>query len=235
MAAAPSVCYCRAARVPSDRFKYLDSKQIPTSPRHSLKPPDPAMKLVIDRLTAAPTVHRFRPSAEWWTEWSGPQDHEACRLVAAPVFDVVTRVIGDDVSLDGELRLELEVECSRCLKRYGHALSDTFHLILEPIGDRSPTDPETAETLASHGMCLSDELEVGWYRGKEVSLEPYLAEVVALALPVQSICREDCAGLCPRCGIDRNESSCDCTNVELKPESPFAALAALRKDSDGSS
>ncbi len=192
------------------------------------------MKLVIDRLGAAPTEHRFRPTAEWWAEWSGSQEHATCRLVAPPAFDLVTRVVGDSVSLDGELDLEIEVECSRCLKRYRRALSDTFHLILEPIGDRSPTDPETAESLARHGMCLSDELEVGWYRGKEVSLEPYLAEVVALALPIQSVCSEGCAGLCPRCGIDRNEASCDCADTELKPESPFAVLAALRKGSDGS-
>jgi uncharacterized metal-binding protein YceD (DUF177 family) len=193
------------------------------------------MKLAIDRLGTAPSEHRFEPASGWWAEWAGTQAQPGCRLVGPPVFVVVARVRGDDVSLDGELHVDLDLECSRCLKRYGHALSDTFHLILEPIGDRSPTDPETAEHLARHGMCLSDELEVGWYRGKEVSLEPYLAEVVALALPVQSVCRESCAGLCPHCGIDRNETSCDCTDIVLKPKSPFAVLAALRKGSDGSS
>ena len=52
-------------------------------------------------------------------------------------------------------------------------------------------------------------------------------ELVALALPVQPLCREDCAGLCPRCGADRNRESCRCREIES--ESPFAVLSKLRK------
>jgi uncharacterized protein len=50
--------------------------------------------------------------------------------------------------------------------------------------------------------------------------------MLALAVPVQPLCREDCLGLCPRCGIDRNVERCSCT--EARPASPFAVLATLR-------
>ena len=53
----------------------------------------------------------------------------------------------------------------------------------------------------------------------------------ALALPVQPLCREACAGLCPRCGADRNTAPCACSKV--RPESPFAALASLRDTRGG--
>lgn len=194
---------------------------------------DATMKLAIDRLTGKPSEHRYDATAAWWAEWTGAAEGYAYTVVALPSFVVAASAAGDDVTLHGTVQGEIEVECSRCLKRYGHALSDTFHLVLEPIRDRKPPDPESRQSLERFGLCLGDELEVGWYRGKEVGLDPVLAEVTALAMPIQPLCREDCAGLCPQCGIDRSQASCDCTDT--KPDSPFAALAALRDEPDGSS
>ena len=84
-------------------------------------------------------------------------------------------------------------------------------------------------------MCLADEIEAGWYRGSEIELDAYFAELVALAMPVQPLCREDCSGLCTRCGADRNAGECSCSENEdeLRPESPFAVLAALRNGRQG--
>ena len=75
-------------------------------------------------------------------------------------------------------------------------------------------------------MCLADEVELGWYRGSEIQLDSVCLEMISLALPVKPLCRDDCAGLCPRCGADRNEAPCGCS--ETAPNSPFAVLAALR-------
>src|SRR5690606_29976088 len=52
--------------------------------------------------------------------------------------------------------------------------------------------------------------EMGWFHGPEIDLRALLREVVALALPVQPLCRESCRGLCPACGVDRNVEPCDC-------------------------
>jgi uncharacterized protein len=80
--------------------------------------------------------------------------------------------------------------------------------------------------LARDGLCLGEDVETGWYRGLEIKLGPFFHEVVMTALPVKPLCREDCAGLCPRCGGDRNQVACDCPEFE-KP-SPFAVLETLR-------
>ena len=43
-----------------------------------------------------------------------------------------------------------------------------------------------------------------------IDLEPMVHDVLLLEIPLAPLCREDCAGLCPHCGGDRNESACDC-------------------------
>ena len=55
------------------------------------------------------------------------------------------------------------------------------------------------------------------------ALNEVLREQFYLALPMKPLCREDCAGLCPRCGTNRNTGSCSCVT---EPEDP--RLAPLR-------
>lgn len=188
------------------------------------------MKLAVDRLRATPSDHRFEARPGWLEErMATPDDFGGdadMKVFSPPVFDLVAYVAQADVCLEGRVAAEIELTCGRCLARYRHALRDEFRLVLEPAGDRDPEEPEAAAALARDGVCLSDELESGWFRGKEIQLDSFFSEVAALALPVQPICREDCAGLCPTCGADRNAADCGCT--EAKPTSPFAVLEVLR-------
>jgi uncharacterized protein len=54
------------------------------------------------------------------------------------------------------------------------------------------------------------EAEIGFYAGDGMELEDILREQVLLLLPMQKICREDCKGICPHCGKNRNEADCQC-------------------------
>ena len=76
-------------------------------------------------------------------------------------------VVSEDVLLSGNLAGSLKVECSRCLRRYRHALAENFRLLLEPAAGRVPSDPESAKALASDGVSLGDDLGIGWYQGTE--------------------------------------------------------------------
>jgi uncharacterized protein len=69
-------------------------------------------------------------------------------------------------------------------------------------------------------------LETGWFRGSEIHLGSIFVELVSLALPVKPLCREDCPGLCARCGANLAVAGCDCE--EIKSDSPFAVLAGIR-------
>jgi uncharacterized protein len=185
------------------------------------------MKLAVDRLEATRGAHAYEASVAWWHEQvvcSRELDYE----VDGPFrFETEAYRVGDDVFLAGQLAGAIQAECSRCLQRYRHALSERFRLVLEPAGERQPADPEGVRALARDGMCLGDDLELGWYRGQEIDLDAFFTELISLALPLQPLCDEECGGLCPRCGVDRNQVACSCEEEE-RPPSPFAILATLR-------
>ncbi len=184
------------------------------------------MQLHVDRLKDTPSGFQFEPDPGWWEEAQAVMP-ELTPPVPEPIrIEGEAYRMGEDVYLEGRLTGQVELGCGRCLERYCHVLSEPFRLVLEPVGDRVPAEPQMAEALARSGVGLSDELEAGWFRGPVLDLGAYFREVVALALPFQPLCREACKGLCPRCGADRNRTACGC--AETRPHSPFAALEVLR-------
>ncbi len=190
------------------------------------------MKILVERLDTTPRAHHFAVDERWWDGVLEGADRESVRHLDGLQFDVSAYKMGDDLLLTGSLRADVELECSRCLSRYRHALREAFRLLLEPAADRTPSDPEGAASLSRVGVWLGDDLEAGWYRGPEIDLEPFCRELVVLALPVQPLCQENCRGLCPQCGADRNAAPCGC--VEPVAVSPFAVLAPLRDRLRGS-
>lgn len=189
------------------------------------------MKLLVDRLSETPTPQVFHASPAWWRSL-GHVSAEVAEAIAEPLeFRFDAHLMGADLFLEGEASGSLELTCGRCLARYRAPIRERFRLVLEPAGHRVPADPEGAAALARDGLFLGDELESGWFQGSEIDLSAFIHEVIALLLPVQPLCREDCRGLCPRCGVDRNQESCDC--VETNPASPFAVLQVLRGGSSG--
>jgi uncharacterized protein len=184
------------------------------------------MKILVDRLTVTPTEFSFAGHASWWGSVK-PEQRELPQELLEPIgFRIEAHRMGEEVYLEGRAEGVVELQCSRCLARYRHVLREPFRLVLEPAGDRSPADPEAAEALANDGVCLGDEIEAGWFRGNEIHLRAFFREVISLALPVKPLCDEDCAGLCPHCGIELGVETCGCR--ETKSDSPFAVLAALR-------
>lgn len=189
------------------------------------------MQILVDRLTSTPTPFVFELGSGWWREHLSPQRGLPREVVRPFEVRVAAHEMGEDLYLEGDITGEIELECSRCLARYRHSLRESFRLVLEPAGSRTPADPEARDTLARDGLCLMDEFETGWYRGREIHLDFVAQEVVSLALPVKPLCREDCAGLCSSCGADQNQGPCGC--VEINHKSPFAVLAALRGGDTG--
>lgn len=186
------------------------------------------MKILLDRLSATPAPFRFEASAAWWQQRM-PHQTGLPREPLAP-FEVegVAHLAGEDLHLEGCIEGALELECSRCLARYRHRLREPFRLMLEPAGQRTPADPEAKAALDRDGLCLGDELETGWYRGREIFLDAVCLELISLGLPVKPLCREDCAGLCTQCGRDLSQGDCDCQKT--RAPSPFDVLASLRGD-----
>ncbi len=122
-----------------------------------------------------------------------------------------------DIRLQGKLDTSLEVACARCLEPVVHQVSRSFDLLYRPLGTDAGRD-ELSVTDA--------EAEIGYYQGEALLLEDALREQVLLAVPLKTICREDCKGLCPHCGKNLNESACSCAAPVQDPR--WSGLKEIR-------
>jgi uncharacterized protein len=187
-------------------------------------------KLPIERLSEKSETFRFEATSEWWSAREPASENGVCEVEEPFVFDLEARRVGDGILLEGSLGGQVSLECSRCAKRYSHALRDEFRLMLEPEQGREPTDPEGVRELAESGVCLGEDLEAGWFRGPVIRLGDFFGEVIALTMPLQPLCKEDCAGICSHCGVDLAVTQCDCVDEQI--DSPFAVLAKLMDETE---
>ena len=122
-----------------------------------------------------------------------------------------------DIRLRGRFAGDFQVPCARCIEPVEIPLAAEFDLIFRPIG--ADADPPERSITAS-------ETEIGYYQGDSLLLEDVLREQVLLSLPVRTLCKPDCKGLCPRCGANRNTQPCSCEEVPIDPR--WEGLTGLR-------
>ena len=122
------------------------------------------------------------------------------------------------VQCDGELAGVLTLPCHRCLGPAKVPLAVPVHTIFVPPA-KIPVEDTTADPEA-------DDLDFAHHDGEIVDLAPIMREYIILAVPLRILCKDDCLGLCPQCGTDRNAAACSC----LPPPSigPLAALKNLK-------
>jgi len=127
------------------------------------------------------------------------------------------RDIVADIRLRGQFAGRFEVPCARCVEPVEIPLSADFDLIFRPAA---------ADSEATERSITAPETEIGYYLKDSLLLEDVLREQVLLSLPVRTLCKPDCKGLCPRCGENRNSTACTC---EEGPKDPrWQALSGLR-------
>jgi uncharacterized protein len=111
-----------------------------------------------------------------------------------------------------------QLECSRCLAPYEFANVEEFSLLLYR---RVP--------VAEKEISLErDDFDAYFYDDPVVSISPIAEERIQMSVPMKPLCREDCRGLCPRCGSDLNVSECNCVVDEIDPR--WRALQLLKKE-----
>lgn len=117
----------------------------------------------------------------------------------------------------GQLEIDVEQACSRCLAPVRQKLTIPFH---ETFVKGEEPDPEAFDLEADEDEEGDDFLYV---QEDRFDLLPYLAESVMLALPFIPLCSSNCQGLCPVCGTNRNEQACGCKQDKVDPR--LAGLA----------
>lgn len=137
-------------------------------------------------------------------------------LVAPMEVDLtVTYTAVGQVLARGSVELPLRHRCRRCLKEVVQEVAPELTLVW------SPPDELEAEGEGPEIRRLDPA-------GDELDLGDAIREEVILAAPRFVLCRKDCQGLCPHCGVDRNVESCDCSLDE--PDPRWDALRALKQN-----
>jgi uncharacterized protein len=122
-----------------------------------------------------------------------------------PVVLDVSRMTGQGYSLRLRFTATLEGPCMRCLGAAAPGFAVDAREVDQPGGGDELTSPYVAE----------DELD----------LTQWARDALALALPAQLVCREECAGLCPQCGANLNEDPAHAH--EAAPDPRWAKLREL--------
>ncbi len=129
------------------------------------------------------------------------------------------KAIVPNIRLVGAWSGDFEANCARCLEAVGQHLEREYDLIYRPLGsDRRADEVSISEA----------ETEIGYYQGEGMELADSLREQVLLAAPVKVVCSEACKGICPQCGKNLNEGSCNCAPVMTDPR--WDALKDLKKN-----
>lgn len=144
---------------------------------------------------------------------ASPWDDLGIELSAPLEVDLRARSVGEGIFVRGTLRTTVRRACRRCLKEVEVDVDETVDLLYEPPSDEAPEDGEVYP--------LPD-------RGTELDLGDAVREHLLLRVPQFALCEEACRGLCPQCGANLNETSCDCEPEEAP--SPWDALRKLKLD-----
>ena len=127
------------------------------------------------------------------------------------------RTVIQDIRIVGSFATRIAVPCARCVEPVASELQESFDLLYRPRGIER-RGPESSISEA--------ETEIGFYTGEGLLLEDVLKEQVLLAVPLKALCREDCKGLCPGCGCNRNRETCEC--APATGDERWAALGKIR-------
>lgn len=123
---------------------------------------------------------------------------------------------GEGIHAHVRVRAQAELHCGRCLEPFRLTLKSEFREVFREEGE-SELEDEGDE----RGPLVSD------YDGETIDLTEPVRENLFLAVPMKPLCREDCPGLCPRCGKNLKDGPCGCEDVPVDPR--LAVLKDLFK------
>jgi uncharacterized protein len=164
--------------------------------------------MIIDLRSITHDTQRFEFSldADWW---NSADQHDQPRTLDTPLLvRVEIYKTGERYILRGEIIGGFNMICDRCLESYHNDITTDFHIVLaSPVAEFNRTEMELSEK----------DMQVGFINGEEMDLREIVREQIYLSLPVKSLCRENCLGLCPDCGANLNIKPCECSRDQGHP------------------
>jgi uncharacterized protein len=148
--------------------------------------------------------------------------HEDAVLCEPVTVDFILTHKDRDLHANGTIGTAIRFKCSRCTKEFSQSLSTSFDLFYLP---QPRWTSEGAEIELKY-----EDMGTAYYDGIALDVDLMVLEQIELAIPMKFVCRDDCKGLCYRCGADLNEGACLCRREE--PDSRLSVLLEFRKKMD---
>jgi len=111
---------------------------------------------------------------------------------------------GDEIWIRGTVHAIALQQCSRCLVDFSQILELDFEVFCAKLPSARTMSPKALD---------EEDGGVHFHDGHVLSIDSEIREAVLLGLPMRPLCRDACAGLCPRCGEDRNLGPCRCVGA----------------------
>jgi len=147
-------------------------------------------------------------------EFFDPKLRQGGPLKAVGTAELVTGSLGE-IRVKGHLAVSIDADCDRCLEPSRFSVDSDFELYYRPV----------EEGYGEEVAIDQSEAEMGFYEGDGIELNDVLREFVLLALPMQRVCNDNCKGICPVCGQNRNQLDCGCHTEAV--DDRWAALKRL--------
>ncbi len=165
------------------------------------------MKLLFEQISGKTQTYRLSGSS-----WLSQANEGFLEEATADI--TVSRRDGKTVLLEGELKGMRHALCDRC----GEQVRKPLHCLFVYLVTTGKDD-----ALEQHELECSDDAAIMLYLDEpEIDVDEILREQSYLAVPIRTLCREDCKGICAGCGVDLNSETCHCSNDESR--TPFAVL-----------
>ncbi len=172
------------------------------------------MKFRLEDIPEEGLEANFSEAEDWLDERLRAEEKRLFRIVGPILVHLRLSRAGRMIHVKSRLETRVEWVCARCLEPFSRPLNSEFSVVLKPKPDFSPEEERELNR---------EDLESDFYEGEEINLTPFVQDQVLLTLPPKAVCREDCRGLCQRCGKNLNRETCQCATAEVDPR-----LASLK-------
>lgn len=123
---------------------------------------------------------------------------ESIKFSGPVKVNVVINNTGKNLAVNGKVYGMLKLTCSRCLELFDYS----FEVPIE--------ETYTMDSEENAGEAVP-------FTGDFLDIAPEVLKSIIMYLPMKALCREECLGLCPRCGRSLNEGNCDCGDEDIDP------------------
>lgn len=146
-------------------------------------------------------------------------DDEVAEIAGEVEVSGTARRSSEIARVRGDLRGQVKIACSRCLQPVEVEFETPFDVDFVTL--------ENYEKSSAEHEIGDADLSLSVYDGERIDIDEIVREQILLNLPTHQLCKETCAGLCEKCGANKNTDACPCETEELDPR--WAALKQFKK------